>query len=132
MTETGTPGIKEKKDSPRRRVMVFDLAAPNNVKILARLCELKNWIPVHWFGSLPKQGDLIRNLFPNVEYYSKRNLILRQFPNSLPHTEWPRRDADVIQHLAKYDPVLYPVFLREARSLYGMDNMAEYHEVITT
>ncbi|MDZ7736224.1 MAG: hypothetical protein U5P41_09085 [Gammaproteobacteria bacterium] len=52
-------------------------------------------------------------------------------PASIPFREWPVRDVDIIRRLARYYPVLYSVFLREARRPYGMDQMAEYYQSIT-
>lgn len=134
MTNTPTSEsskIDIEKNLTRRRVIVFGMCKPKFVQAIERLSIRKNWQPVHWIGSLPKQGDLIRERFPDIEFHSKYNLIRRRLPASIPHAEWPCRDMDVIQLLASFDPVLYPVFLREARKPYGMDQLAEYHEVIT-
>jgi len=118
--------------SQQRRVIIFDMSGRKRMEMISRLAIRKNWLPVHWFGSLEKQESHIRARFPDVVYHSKRNVIRRIFPTSVPHTYWPRRDVNVIRHLAIYDPVLYPVFLREAQNPYGMDQIAEYYEVITT
>jgi len=132
MQEASEIQIDNKDNPPQRCIAVYDLGGPKTVEMVVRLAARKNWNPVHWFGSLPENEDRVRTRFPEVHYYSKKDVIRRKLTSSVPNTDWPRRDIDVIKHLAVYDPVLYPVFLREARKLYGMDQIAEYHEVITT
>jgi len=117
---------------PQRNIIVFDLASRKYVEIMMRLAKYKNWKPVHWFGSLPDDSNKICGQYPQVKYYSKSDVVRLRLPDTVPYIKWPRRDIDVIKKLAVYDPVLYPVFLREAQRPYGMDQIAEYHEVITT
>ena len=116
----------------RRRVIVYDLATPKQATIIKHLCSIKSWQPTHWFGSVPEQMESILENCSEIDYFCKSDVLARRFPEHIPVNTWPRRDVEVIKELASFDPVLYPVFLREARKPYGMDQLAEYHEIITT
>lgn len=112
------------------RTIVFDLAGRKRFETASRLCLRKNWKPICWIGSLEEQGGYIRERFPEVLYATKKTAIKKQVLGSI-SAEWVCRDSIAINRLAKYDPILFPVFLRETSRLYGMDQLAEYYQAIT-
>ncbi|MDZ7736219.1 MAG: hypothetical protein U5P41_09055 [Gammaproteobacteria bacterium] len=107
------------------------MSRPKYVKLMARLCELEELDSSSSVRLLPSHGSWCRKRYPASVYHHKSNAIRRRLPDTIPDKEWPVRDVDVIQRLARYYPTLYPVFLREARRPYGMDQMAEYYQSIT-
>jgi len=115
-----------------RRVVVFGFSTPALIDLLARLAEPRNWKIVYWIGSHPELEPLVKRKFPDAQFHAKLDARANRFPDTVPRSEWPVRDADIVREVAHHDPVLYSVFLRDARARSGLEQMAEYHEAITT
>jgi len=114
------------------RVVVFGFSSPGQIELLARLAETRKWNVVHWIGSHPEAASVVARHFPRAQFQAKLDARANSFPASIPKAEWPVRDVGVIREMAHHDPVLHPVFLRQARTRGGLEQMAEYHEAITT
>lgn len=115
----------------QKKVIVYGLSKPKLVEAVYRLAQEKNWQVIHWFGSLKEQQRFIHDYYPDAHYHCKKDVIKRKLPTTIPSKSWPIRDVEVVRKCAGFEPVLYPVYLREARQKYGMDQFAEYHELIT-
>jgi len=98
---------------------------------VSRISQVHEWDPVYWIGTNSSDAQNIRERFPGAQFQRKIDAVRGRFPKSVPCERWPVRDPNIIQDLAKYDPVLHPVFLRYAKATQGMQQHAEYHEVIT-
>ena len=114
-----------------RRALVFDFTDANRIKMVADLAYRHNWEPAFWFSSDNAVQLQIVKFFPNAQFINKLDAARHRWPGSVPASQWPHRDNEIVQKLAPYDPVLHSVFLRETKSRCGMEQMAEYHKSIT-